>query len=97
MSRRKKRYLVVGFDGDPCPRCNCATQVREHIAITEKQLSQPWYYSRWFYCLNPNCQTKQIMPDRYCVFRDNEAKDSYEAVTGFKVVNWRGPQMRRGC
>ena len=67
MSKRKIRHVVVGENGDPCPRCGKPTEIRTHPAITGKHLAQPFYYSRWFYCLNPDCRTKQIMPDRYMV------------------------------
>jgi hypothetical protein len=54
----------------PAPRCGQRTQVRAHREITEKQLRQPFYYSRWFVCTNPRCRTTLIMPERFKVFRD---------------------------
>jgi hypothetical protein len=60
--QRKKYYIVVGNDGDVCPRCGRPTEIREHAVITEKLLRQPSYYSRWFYCINPNCKMERIMP-----------------------------------
>lgn len=70
ITKRDKRehYLVVGNDGDPCPTCGRPTEIREHDAITEKQLLQESYYSRWFICTNPNCRTKRILPERYIVW-----------------------------
>jgi hypothetical protein len=59
---------VVPGSGDPCPRCGKATQIREHKSITDRELRQPFYYSRWFYCRNPRCRTTTIVPDRYRVF-----------------------------
>jgi hypothetical protein len=35
---------------------------------TEKLLRQPSYYSRWFYCINPNCKMERIMPRHYLVW-----------------------------
>jgi len=67
--RRTKQHRVVGHDGDPCHRCGQPTEVREHIEITAKHRNQPFYYSRWFYCVNDACQTKQIMPDRFRIWR----------------------------
>lgn len=69
MSRKKPRHKIVGNDGDPCPRCGRPTQIREHIEIRPKQLAQPYYYSRWFYCAHTACETNQIMPPRYQVFQ----------------------------
>ena len=34
-----------------------------------KHLKQPYYYSRWFYCINPKCRATMVMPDRFRVFR----------------------------
>jgi len=33
----------------------------------EKLLRQPVYYSRWYRCDNPNCETKQVMPKEFKV------------------------------
>jgi hypothetical protein len=48
-------------DGIPCPRCGEPTAPRQHDAITPKLLRQPYYYARWFVCVNPQCQTTMIM------------------------------------
>jgi hypothetical protein len=71
-SRRKLRCVVVGNDGDPCPRCGAPTEVREHPAITPRELRRAYYYARWFNCTNGRCQTTLIMPDRYIVWNDAE-------------------------
>lgn len=55
-------------EGDPCPRCGRKTQIREHKKITARELRQPFYYSRWFKCLNHNCRTTLIMPERFRVY-----------------------------
>ena len=62
-----RRQLVVPGRGDPCPRCGKATQIREHRAITERELRRPFYYARWFFCVNPRCRTTVILSDRYRV------------------------------
>jgi len=36
-------------------------QIREY----EKQLHQPPFYTRWFYCMNKTCKTKLVMPARF--------------------------------
>ena len=66
--QRKKDYVVAGNDGEGCPRCGQPTEIREHAAITEKLLQQPSYYSRWFYCINPNCKMERIMPRHFLVW-----------------------------
>ena len=64
MSKRKK-YVVVGHNGKACHRCGRSTEIREHPEVTEKHLAQPYYYSRWFNCVNPKCRTTLIMDDQY--------------------------------
>jgi hypothetical protein len=63
-----RRHLVVPGRGYPCPRCGKPTQIREHRAITDRELRRPFYYERWFHCQNPHCRTTVIVPDRYRVF-----------------------------
>jgi hypothetical protein len=62
------KTVVVGKNGDPCPRCGCLTEIRQHKHVGPKQLRQPFYYSRWYYCMNPSCRTNQIMPEQFKVF-----------------------------
>lgn len=66
-SPKIKRHAVVSMNGDPCLRCSRPTEAREHVAITDRILRQPFYYSRWFYCRNPSCRTTTIMPERFKV------------------------------
>ena len=40
-----------------CPRCGIQAQVREHRTIGPKQRRKQYYYSRWYYCLSPECET----------------------------------------
>lgn len=60
----------MGLDGDPCPRCGFPTEIREHDKVREKQLRQPFYYTRWFYCHNRQCRTTLIMPKEFIVWND---------------------------
>jgi hypothetical protein len=60
------RALVHGppmVEGIACPRCGMTTEVREHTAVTVKMQRQPFYYRRWFYCMNTECKTTTIMRD----------------------------------
>lgn len=70
-----KKTLVMPGDGDPCHRCGGLTQIREHKVITAKELARPFYYSRWFYCSNPDCVTNLIMPERYKVVAELQVGD----------------------
>jgi hypothetical protein len=65
---KASRHKVVGYDGPNCPRCGRFTEIREHREIRPKQLKQPFYYARWFYCVNTDCQTTLIMQDQYRVW-----------------------------
>jgi hypothetical protein len=67
-----KKHIVVPGDGDPCPRCKRIMQIREHTFITEKHLNQPYYYSRWFNCTNPQCRTTLVMPERFRVMKQDQ-------------------------
>jgi hypothetical protein len=81
--RRKDASIAVQGEGDLCPRCRQPMQIREHGRISEKQLRQPFYYSRWFLCCNPSCRTKLVMPPRFQVAngprepRDEPAKNEH--------------------
>lgn len=67
MSKRKK-YRVIDNVGIPCPRCGRKTQAREHLVITSKHTQrQPFYYSRWFCCVNNRCRTTLIMLEEFKV------------------------------
>lgn len=48
-------------------RCGVLAQAREHRELTTKQLRQPYYFSRWFNCLNQSCKTTIFMKDEYKV------------------------------
>lgn len=73
MSKKKKeRSAVLPGIGINCPRCGRPTEIRGHIAVSAKQLAQPYYYSRWFNCAHADCATTLIMRDEYRVFNDPE-------------------------
>jgi len=63
--RKRRKYIIIPGDGDPCPRCGKPMQVREYDGIGETQLRQPSSYTRWFCCMNENCRTTLVMPVRY--------------------------------
>lgn len=65
----KKNYVVVAGPPEPCPRCGAPMQIREHTEITAKHLAQPYYYTRWFRCMNPRCKTTLVMREEYKVTR----------------------------
>jgi hypothetical protein len=65
--RQRDRALVVPGDGDPCPRCGVPMQIREYSNLTDKHSHRPYFYMRWFCCMNKNCRTTLVMPERYKV------------------------------
>jgi hypothetical protein len=65
---KRKKYIVVPGLGDPCPRCCRPTEIRQHEEITEKHRRQPFYFARWFQCVNPQCATQMICPERHKVW-----------------------------
>jgi hypothetical protein len=74
------KTIVIPGDGNPCPRCGMPMEIREHNGIGHKQLRQPYYYTRWFYCTNKSCKTTLVMPERYKVMnpvvRSNTCSDN---------------------
>jgi hypothetical protein len=63
-------HVVIDEHGPPCPRCHRPMQVHEHDVISEKQLRGPFYYSRWNYCMNPDCLTNVVHDSRFKVIND---------------------------
>jgi hypothetical protein len=67
---KHKKHWVVG-KGIECHRCGEVTEERAHITITDKELSRPFYYARWYNCNNPKCATTLIMKDEDRVYNNN--------------------------
>ena len=67
--KKRQRYLVrvVPGEGDPCPRCGVPMQIREYNNLTDKHLHRPYFYTRWFCCMDKSCRTTLVMPERYKV------------------------------
>jgi hypothetical protein len=88
MSKPKtKRYVIVPGLGDPCPRCCQPTEIREHQKITAKHLRQPFYFRRWFNCMNSACKAQMICPERHKVWNAHlKVKEVKEAATRGQVV-----------
>ena len=61
--KKRQRYLVrvVPGEGDPCPRCGVPMQIREYNNSTEQHLHRPYFYTRWFCCMDKSCRTTLVM------------------------------------
>ncbi len=70
----KRNRIETDEDGLPCPRCGNISIVREHIEITGKLLSKPYYYSKWFKCSNRHCKTDIFYDETYRVY-PNKTED----------------------
>ena len=68
MSKYHSNRMLVPGNGDPCPRCNMAMAIYEHPQVTRHERRRPFYYSRWFRCMNDSCRTTTVMPERYRVW-----------------------------
>jgi hypothetical protein len=79
MKRRKP--IVIPGDGDRCPRCGVPMQIREYSDLTDKHLHHRYFYTRWFYCMNNNCRTTLVMPERYKVRSPAMVGDASEKGT----------------
>ena len=64
--KRRKPIVILG-DGDPCPRCGVPMQIREPDGIGDRQRRQRFFYTRWFCCMNKQCRTTLVMPERFKV------------------------------
>jgi hypothetical protein len=54
--------------GPPCPTCKRPMEVRRHRQITDDQLCQDSYYSRWYVCAPFGaCRTTTVMPPEFRV------------------------------
>jgi hypothetical protein len=63
--RKRKKFIVIPGEGDPCPRCGNPMQIREYADFEEKQERPASFYTRWFCCINKTCKTTLVMPARY--------------------------------
>ncbi len=80
---KKRRYEVISPDGTTCPRCGEVAETRKHVAITQKQLNQPFYFKRWYNCTNALCKTGIFMLDDWKVENKNAAALEMEAKKDF--------------
>lgn len=77
---------IIDGAGVACPRCGRRTQIREHVKITERELRQPFYFSRWFNCTNPHCRTTIFMLEEYKVYPPEDHKEEHKDVA-LEVLN----------
>jgi hypothetical protein len=62
---------LVSYFGTPCQGCGSPSQVREHKRIGRKQLSKPFYFTRWFFCIAVDCPTRQFYLDEFKVWNSS--------------------------
>ena len=86
--------LVLHEEGPPCRRCKRLMQVRTHGQITNKLLQQPYYYSRWYFCMTPTCRTRQVMPSEFIVRAVPDHEDTWGRWGARPIA--RRPRPRRG-
>jgi hypothetical protein len=77
-----KGTVIIPGDGGPCTRCGQPTQIRAHAVITDKMRRQPFFYSRWPYCVNLSCPTKGIMLPQFMVW-NTSARASHMRRNGW--------------
>jgi len=68
---KKKQGLDVHAGGPRCFRCGKWTMVYERVSPTPKMLAAPFYYRRFFRCVNKQCKTTLIMPDEFRVWNQD--------------------------
>jgi hypothetical protein len=85
--KKNKSYRIVAGDGDPCPRCGRATQIREHAWLGAKHFRAPFYFRRWFNCVNPACSVSLYMVERFKVWNEHvKAKEVKDAAIRGEIV-----------
>lgn len=86
MSKKSKNknlnFRVVSQGGIPCPRCYVPTELRERTQVTDKQLSQPYYFSRWYNCNNDECPTTLIMREEFKIHERSQSSSESPAPRG---------------
>jgi hypothetical protein len=86
-----KSTIVISKSGPSCPRCRRPTQVRTHAQVGPKQLRQPYYFKRWYFCTNYDCRTTLIMEEQ-----DKKWNDNARARKLQKLMNRRGESPKIG-
>lgn len=81
---KQKKYRVIGRNGIACPQCGRQMEIREHTYLTEKQLRQPYYFTRWFYCFYQDCPVKAHMQEEYKVWLDKKEQRAMSAYQEHK-------------
>jgi len=66
MIKNSNKRVFLGISGDKCPHCNQNLFLFGHKELTEKLLSQPYYFSKWGKC--DNCGHIQHY-EKYKVFK----------------------------
>ena len=76
----KQDYRVVNETGVPCIKCGKPTQTREHLFMREKHYKQPYYYSKWFNCINKDCNSTLFMREEDRVWNKNAAAQNIKLL-----------------
>ena len=96
--RRAKAYAKFQQtvrEGIACPSCLEATEIRTHAAITPKLTRQPYYYARWYMCLNPTCATTMISRNEDRVWRSENNCERASIVQDLDDIMERIAAARR--
>lgn len=77
---KRKKYTITTPDGTTCPRCGVEAETRTHTDISEKILTQPFYYRFWYNCKNQECKTTVFMLEDWKVWNKNSAAQNFKMV-----------------
>ena len=56
-------------------------QIREYNNLTDKHLHRPYFYTRWFCCMNKSCRTTLVMPRRYKAMNPDDQGNIFAGFT----------------
>ena len=77
--------LKLGLFGPSCPRCGNVSEVRQHKAITAKELRRPFYYREWYYCINRQCKTTMFVNNEHRVWNDNASAEQLQRMNAIRA------------
>jgi hypothetical protein len=52
MPKYVSNAILIGDDGDPCPRCGQPMRIFQHAEISDRQRRAPFYYAKWYRCFS---------------------------------------------
>lgn len=88
MKKGQRNLLKLPGKGKECPRCGEKSEWRAHREITNKELSRPFYYERWYSCQNRDCKTTIFMDEEDRVYTKNVTRKMREQEERHRQISF---------